>query len=383
MATILLVDDTAANILVFKELLAKEDRLFLAATNGKDALKIAHEQDIDLIILDVQMPGMDGFEVAQILKSNSKTRDMPIIFASAVKKEQKFILKGFEEGAIDYLFKPLDPEVTKGKVSVLLKVQEQKKELLAKNASLEEAQEQITALNNELTDNLQKLQELNTDMESFSYSVSHDLKAPLRSLLGYSEILFDDYTNTLDEDGKRLIEKVRSAGLRMERLIDDLLLFSKMGRKDLVRSEVDMDQLIKEVADEIQGSAPHTAELIIHPLPPISGDESLLHQVWINLLGNAIKYSSKKSNARIEIEGHMEDKHILFSIKDNGAGFDMKYAEKLFGVFQRLHSTRDFEGSGIGLATVQRIIKKHGGKIWAEAKEDEGATFYFSLPMYL
>lgn len=377
MQRILLVDDTPANILVFEELLSREGRELVTANSGKDALKAALDHEIDLIVLDVQMPGMDGFEVAQILKSNKKTRDIPIIFASAVKKEQQFIMKGFDEGAVDYLFKPLDPEVTKAKVSVLLKIQAQKKELVEKNTSLERAKEQIDQLNKDLLDTVEKLRELNVEMETFSYSVSHDLRAPLRAMLGYSEILYEDHAAALNEDAKQLIQKVRSGGLRMEKLIEDLLLFSKMGRKELVSFEINMDQLVKKVTENLP---PHSVKLSVDSLLPVWGDVSLMEQVWINLLSNAIKYSAKKEHPEVGISCRREGGQVVFSVKDNGAGFDMKYADKLFGVFQRLHSSRDFEGTGIGLATVQRILKKHGGKIWAEAKEDEGATFYFALP---
>lgn len=377
MPKILLVDDTPANILVFQELLARDDRELLTATNGTEALKIAIDQDIDLIILDVQMPGMDGFEVAQILKSNRRTRDVPIIFASAVKKEQQSIMKGFDEGAVDYLFKPLDPEVTKAKVSVLLKLEAQKKELMEKNSSLEKAKAQIDRLNSDLMDNVLKLQELNHEMEAFSYSVSHDLRAPLRALLGYSEILFEDYHTTLDQEGKELLEKIRKGGLRMERLIEDLLMFSKMGRKELAMTEVNMEQLVQKAVEDFPGTV---VKFSIAQLPRVAGDASLLQQVWANLVSNAIKYSSGKPEPRVEISATTSGDAITYTVKDNGAGFDMKYADKLFGVFQRLHG-REFEGTGIGLATVHRILKKHGGKIWAHAKEGEGATFFFSLPV--
>ncbi len=378
MATILIVDDTPANILVFEELLSHPERRLLTATNGKDALKAALENEVDLIILDVQMSGMDGFEVAQILKSNKRTKDVPVIFASAVQKEQHSIMKGFGEGAVDYLLKPLDPEVTRAKVSVLLKIQAQKKELQEKNDSLEKAKEQIDRLNSDLMDNVLKLQELNMEMEAFSYSVSHDLRAPLRSMLGYSEILMEDYSGALEEEAKQLIARIRNSGFRMERLIEDLLAFSKMGRHDLVRSEINMEELARHVIADLNTGTKVAVQ--ISNVLPVFGDQSLMQQVWVNLLSNAVKYSSKKEKARVEVSSKKEGSEIIYSVKDNGAGFDMKYADKLFGVFQRLHSPKEFDGTGIGLATVQRIIKKHGGRIWANAKENEGATFSFALP---
>lgn len=378
---ILLVDDVPANILVLEELLAKEDRAFLKAYNGKDALKIALEEPIDLIILDVQMPDMDGFEVAQILKSNNRTRDIPIIFATATKKEHHSMVQGFEEGAVDYLFKPLDREITRAKVAVLLKLQLQKKELVEKNKSLENATKQIDQLNKELVNNMEQLKALNEDLESFSYSVSHDLRAPLRALISYSQILEEDYYNTMDEEARNLVDRIKYNSNRMNILINDLLTFSKMGRKQLVKMEINTAELVKKVIAEISETYRHSAVFKVSDLPLAYGDPSLLQQVWINLINNAVKYSSKKDKPEIEINCTRQNGEVIYSVKDNGAGFDMKYADKLFGVFQRLHSNKDFEGTGVGLATVQRIVKRHGGRIWADARENEGATFCFTLPV--
>jgi two-component system sensor histidine kinase/response regulator len=379
--TILLVDDVPSNILVLEELLTKEGRSFLKATNGRNALKIVLEQDVDLIILDVQMPDMDGFEVAQILKSNNRTRDIPIIFATATKKEHRSMMQGFDEGAVDYLFKPLDPEITKAKVGVLLKIQLQKKELIEKNRSLENATRQIDQLNKELLTNMEQLKTVNDDLESFSYSVSHDLRAPLRALISYSQILEEDFHDKLDDEAKGLLERIKYNSNRMNTLINDLLMFSKMGRKQLSKTEIDTTDLVKAVISEVSVTYQHKAAFKINVLQNAYGDPSLLEQVWINLINNAVKYSAKKEKPEIEINCDRKEGELIYSVKDNGAGFDMKYADKLFGVFQRLHSAREFEGTGVGLATVQRIIKRHGGRIWADAKENEGATFSFTLPV--
>lgn len=730
---ILIVDDKPANIFALEHLLADKDRLFLNATNGKDALTISLNKDVDLIILDVQMPDMDGFEVAQILKSNKKTKDIPIIFVTAENKERKFIMKGYDEGAIDYLFKPLDPEIVRAKVTVLLKLQLQKKELVEKNISLQKsallinnsadiigiidattfrieeinnaftnilgytpeetqgmtllfflnnedkiriqalskqskerlsfetriycknrsikwlqwnvvarygkwfvnardmteikevekirnyittvvkqsndavyihdeegkiiswnegaekiygytesealkmkiwnvipgymqpemgeivntiiqgtkiqdletrritkhgkiidilfsaskitetgndqvsiaiterditqqkiaaeqikesetrfrnlfeyapypmwvydlnnlnflevnhtstdlygyskeeflamkiidirpeeevaklledirertqeiqssgtwkhrlrngkiidveitshlldykghnavlviskditqqkkAEEQIRQLNTELQINVMQLETTNKELESFSYSVSHDLRAPLRALNGYSKIIEEDYAPVLDVEAKRLLGNIQYNAKRMGTLIDDLLAFSRLGRKEVQKTKIDTVALVKNVLKEINISATFNAETKINPLPPADADYALLRQVWINLLSNAMKYSSKKEKPEVQIGSTETDNEILFFVKDNGAGFNMKYVDKLFGIFQRLHNPAEFEGTGIGLAIVQRIIAKHGGRVWAEAETNKGATFYFTLP---
>lgn len=732
-SVILIVDDKPANIFSLEHLLADKDRLFLNATSGKDALTITLNKDVDLIILDVQMPDMDGFEVAQILKSNKKTKDIPIIFVTAENKERKFIMKGYDEGATDYLFKPLDPEIVRAKVTVLLKLQLQKKELVEKNISLQKsallinnsadiigiidattfrieeinnaftnilgytpeetqgmtlpfflnnedkswiqalsrqskerlsfetriycknrsikwlqwnvvarygkwfvnardmteikevekirnyittvvkqsndavyihdeegkiiswnegaekiygytesealkmkiwnvipgymqpemgemvntiiqgtkiqdletrritkhgkiidilfsaskitetgndqvsiaiterditqqkiaaeqikesetrfrnlfeyapypmwvydlnsldflevnhtstdlygyskeeflamkiidirpeeevaklledirertqeiqssgmwkhrlrngriidveitshlldykghdavlviskditqqkkAEEQIRQLNTELQKNVMQLETTNKELESFSYSVSHDLRAPLRALNGYSKIIEEDYASVLDVEAKRLLGNIQYNAKRMGTLIDDLLAFSRLGRKEVQKSKIDTVALVKNVLKEINISATYNAETKINSLPPADADYALLRQVWINLLSNAMKYSSKKEKPEVQIGSTETDNEVLFFVKDNGAGFNMKYVDKLFGIFQRLHNPAEFEGTGIGLAIVQRIITKHGGRVWAEAETDKGATFYFTLP---
>jgi PAS domain S-box-containing protein len=606
---ILIIDDKPANIFALEKLLEKKERTFLTATNGKEGLTIALNKEVDLIILDVQMPGMDGFEVAQILKSNKQTKDIPIIFASAEKKEYASMLKGFDEGAVDYLFKPLDPEITKAKVAVLLQIQLQKKELLEKNISLEKsallinnsadiigvidpvtlkfeevnnaftailgypieeakgtavtfflhaedrvliqslvksekeklsfetrvygkdrtikwlhwhvivragkwfinarditeikqverirnylattvkqsndaiyihnhegkiiswnegaeriygykegealkmkiwniipeyilpetqqiisqiiegekvefqetkriskhgkiidvlfsasviidssdqqksiaiterditqqklADEKIRDLNADLKRNVTQLEVTNKELESFSYSVSHDLRAPLRALDAHSSMLMEDYADKLDQEAKRMLDTIRHNVHKMNNLIDSLLKLSKLGRKQVEKSKIDVTKLVQDVLHEVGSPAQNKVDITVTPLPPAMADRSLLSQVWINLISNAIKYSSRKESPHVEIGSHKLENEIVYYVKDNGAGFSMEYADKLFGVFQRLHSATEFEGTGIGLAIVQRIVTQHGGRVWAEGKVNEGATFYFSLP---
>lgn len=380
-ATILIIDDTEANVYSIENLLNQEGRRFLTASNGRDGLKMALNNNVDLIILDVQMPDMDGFEVAGVLKSNKKTRDIAIIFASAEKSERASIMKGFEGGAVDYLLKPLDPELTKAKVDVLLQIQLQKKELLQKNESLERADAQIKKLNSELKKNVDQLEVINKELESFSYSISHDLRSPLRAMIGYSQMVQEEFGDKLGEEGKRWLQVVVSNSMRMNQLIDDLLEFSRAGKKKLEVGNVDMHDLVNILCGELKESQQHKATIITNELDPAFGDAMLLRQVWINLISNAIKYSSKQEEPVVEIASTVDDSKVIYSVKDNGAGFDMAYADRLFGVFQRLHKDTEFSGTGIGLSIVQRIISRHGGTVWAEGAVGAGATFYFSLPV--
>ncbi len=608
-AVILIVDDKPANLFALEHLLAGKDRVILQAADGKSALKIALTKNINLIILDVQMPDMDGFEVAQILQSNNKTKEIPIIFATAERTEHQFMMQGFGEGAIDYLFKPLDPEVVKAKVNVHLKMQLQRRELIDKNISLQKsellinnsadiigiidtatfkieeinlafhsivgytleetrgvaitfflsnedrvlfsdmarqtkdrlsfdtriycknrsikwlewkvvvknrkwfvnarditeikeverirnylatvvkqsndaiyihnnegqiiswnegaekiygytesealkmkiwniiphhmqveieeivhkilqgekielfetkritkhgrlvdvllsaavisdpgsnqqsiaiterditqqkiADGQISQLNKDLENNVAELKNMNKELESFSYSVSHDLRAPLRAVNAYSKIFEEDYTAILDDDAKKLLAKINYNAQRMGTLIDDLLAFSKLGRKEVQRSLVNTKEIVEAILSEINLASPYKAVIRVNELPTVYADSSLIRQVWVNLLSNAIKYSDKKESPEVEVGATETEHETTYYVKDNGAGFDMKYADKLFGVFQRLHANSEFEGTGIGLAIVQRIITRHGGRIWADAKVNEGATFYFTLP---
>jgi light-regulated signal transduction histidine kinase (bacteriophytochrome) len=219
-------------------------------------------------------------------------------------------------------------------------------------------------------------------MESFSYSVSHDLRAPLRAINGYARIIEEDYGTFFDDEGKRLLGEVHQNAQKMGILIDDLLAFSRLGRKDIEKSVIDMTELAEFAINEINQTTPHHATIKIHPLHPVKADAALLQNVMINLLSNAIKYSGKKEKPFIEIKSEQNDEGLTYSIKDNGVGFDMEYAHKLFGVFQRLHSNDEFPGTGVGLAMVSRIIHKHRGKIWAKGEVNKGATFYFRLPVH-
>ena len=227
-----------------------------------------------------------------------------------------------------------------------------------------------------------ELESANQELEAFAYSVSHDLRAPLRAIDGFSRKVVANYSEKLGDEGCRQLQVVRDNAQKMGALIDDLLAFSGIGRRDIALQLLDMDQMVHGVVDDLRASEPHRAiEFTFSPLPRVRGDSSMLRQVWVNLLTNAVKFTRLRPLAHIEISGHVEGRDAVYRVKDDGAGFDMRYAEKLFGVFLRLHRQDEFEGTGVGLAIAQRILHRHNGRIWGEGKPDEGATFSFSMPL--
>ena len=232
----------------------------------------------------------------------------------------------------------------------------------------------------ELIKRTTQLETANKELEAFSYSVSHDLRAPLRAIDGFSRVILEEYKDKLDDEGKRYLNIVRDNTQKMGQLIEDLLALSRLGRKEMQVSRIDMAKLAKTVFDELKDANPgRNIQLEIKTLPPAYGDQAMIHQVFVNLLSNAIKFTQFKEKAVIEIGFNTQMNENVYYVKDNGVGFDMQYLNKLFGVFQRLHSAEDFDGTGVGLAIVQRIIHRHGGKVWAEGKVNEGATFYFNI----
>jgi hypothetical protein len=248
------------------------------------------------------------------------------------------------------------------------------------------AEAQICQLNEELEDRVAKrtseLTAANKELEAFSYSVSHDLRAPLRAIIGYSHLVVEDYAARLDAEGQRLLGVISREALRMSRLIDDLLAFSRVGRQRVEWTNVDMTAVaLSGFQGLIAALLTKAPQLNIKTLPPAWGDSAMLRQVFVNLLDNAIKFSSEREDAAIEVGGRCDQDHNVYHVKDNGVGFDENYVAKLFGVFQRLHADEQFTGTGVGLALVQRIIVRHGGKVWAESKLGQGATFYFTIPL--
>ncbi len=238
---------------------------------------------------------------------------------------------------------------------------------------------------NEITDELKaerkKLEEVNQELEAFTYSVSHDLRAPLRAINGFSKFLLEDYSTRLDDEGRRYLDTIRDNAAKMDQLITDLLNLSRISRTEVKLEEIEMGELAKSIYHEVATAGEKDEfDVVIKDMPMVKCDTNLMKHVWQNLIGNALKYSSRVQTKKIEIGFQRKNNEIIFFIRDFGVGFNQKYIEKAFQVFQRLHREEEFEGTGVGLAIVKRIISRHGGRVWAEGEENKGATFYFSLP---
>ena len=315
-----------------------------------------------------------------------------------LRRTQQIALAGFFAGAImlSWVFLVLAREnrrrrgaeeaFRKSNEALELSVEERTSELADALEAHRQAEQEIKKLNEELekrvVERTAQLENANKELEAFSYSVSHDLRAPLRHIDGFAEMLRDDASAVLGERSRRYLETISNSAKRMGALIDDLLVFSRMGRAEMRQSRFAMDRLVKEVLKEMKSEFQRRQiDWEIDPLPEVWGDRAMLKQVWINLLSNAVKYTRPRERARIQIRcARTSERELQFCVRDNGVGFDMQYSNKLFGVFQRLHHAEEFDGTGIGLANVRRIVHRHGGRTWAEAKVDQGASFYFALP---
>ena len=358
---ILVVDDIEANIIAMEALLGSVDCEVVRASSGEEALLELLRRQYAAVLLDVQMPGMDGFEVARLARSSPRSREVPIIFVTAMHETPDSIFEGCEAGAVDVLFKPVNAHVLLSKVRVFVELYRSKEKLAAEVA----AHERTLA-----------------ELDAFNYSVSHDLRAPLRPLGGFTRILLEDYGSVLDDEGKHLLGRIENATLRMDQLIADLLRLSQISRARPEWKEFDLASVARKVMAEIRSSdGERDVDFVCPDKLEVKGDERLLRVAFENLLRNAWKFSGKKPSARIEVGRRQDgaDGEPTFFIKDDGAGFDSTRSENVFTPFQRLHSKDEFEGTGIGLAIVQRIIHHHRGKIWAEAVHQQGATFFFTL----
>jgi two-component system sensor histidine kinase/response regulator len=400
---VLAVEDSATQAEELRFILSSEGFEVVVAPSAEKALEELGRESFGLVVSDIVMPGLSGYDLCRRIKGDDRTRDIPVILLTTL-NDPLDIIEGLESGADNFITKPYDAGNLLGRINTMLANRRMRAEsahtegveifFLGKRFLITSDKEQILDLlistfedivrtNRELQQSQHALANANRELETFSYSVSHDLRAPLRSISGFSQALEEDEADRLDEQGRDYLKRIRGATVRMSQLIDDLLALAKVSRGDLQRGNARLGEIARAVADVLKESdRSRQVEWRIDPELRAEADARMVKIVFENLLGNAWKFTRKQPAPRIEVGQRPErddNGQRIFYVRDNGAGFDMAHAEKLFAPFQRLHTTAEFEGTGVGLATVQRIIHRHGGRIWAESTEGQGASFYFTL----
>jgi two-component system, sensor histidine kinase and response regulator len=371
--TILLVDDVEANLIALEAVLGSLDCDLVRASNGNDGLRELLRHDFAVMLLDVQMPEMDGYEMAAYARENPSTRDVPIIFVTAMLEAEDTALRGYGTGAVDFLFKPVNPYILRSKVQVFL---------------------DLYAGRRKLADTVAAHERTLRDLEAFNYSVSHDLRAPLRPLDGFSQTLLEEYAGQLDETARGYLTKIRGAAQRMGQLIDELLRLSRIRGAEIRPKLFSPSDLVSAIAAELRAGEPaRSVEFLVQAEVCVYADPALLRIALENLLRNAWKFTSKKPSARIEF-GTLDAtgseaggsgaragaQQLGCFVRDDGVGFDPAHAARMGQPFQRLHTSKQFEGTGIGLAIVDLVLRHHERRFWADSAPDRGATFFFTLP---
>jgi len=404
---ILLVDDREDNLLSIEAILAPSGYQFVKANSGRQALKVLlAEFDFAIILMDVKMPNLNGFETAALIYERERLRHIPIIFITANNYGDENVFKGYQSGAIDYIFKPFNPDVLRAKVSVLIDLYkknrlllEQEQKLIAINKSLERevaerknSEEKVKQLNRKLLENIANLESANKDLERFAFMASHDLQEPLRKIRMFSDRLLTKSTN-IPEDDAKLVNRIQQAAERMQVLIVDILSFSKVSNDKSAFMESDLNTVIKDVLTDMEDEInSNNATISVQPLPTLLVRPTLMRPLFHNLIGNALKYRKKDEDVSIEIRSevtfgisdrdkNLVNKYCRIFIKDNGIGFDQKYADEIFGMFRRLHHNGEYSGTGVGLALCKKIAELHHGFISARSRINEGATFIVSFPL--
>ena len=382
---ILAADDSPTFLHALAGMLRGEGYDVVLARSGEEVLEMLAAQPVDCILLDLVMPGLGGRETCQRIKNAPETRDIPLILVTAL-DDRATLLDGLAAGADDYVSKAGGFEVLKARVRAQLRrkqVEDEsrrvREELMRGELAATEARA-ARAMAEAKAALLDELRRKNRELETFSYSVSHDLRAPLRAIDGFSRALLDDYASSLDERGRRYLTRIRAGAQRMGELIDDLLQLSRVARSELALQSTDLSDVVQTVVAELERQQPdHHPHVAIAEGVTALADRRLIRVVFENLLGNAWKFTKKTAAPRVEFGRQLKAGQDTYFVRDNGAGFDMAFAANLFAPFQRLHSEADFPGTGIGLATVYRIIDRHGGRVWAEGIVGQGATIYFTL----
>jgi signal transduction histidine kinase len=404
---ILVVDDREDNLMSIETILERDNYNIIKANSGRAALKILlQEHDFSLILMDVQMPEMNGLETATIIYEREKLKTIPIIFITAYSNDEEFIFKGYKMGGVDYIFKPINPELLRVKVAVFVELYRKnhqlinhEKKLIAANKSLQReieerkiSEEKIKLLNRQLVDNNAHLKVVNEELDRFAYVASHDLQEPLRKIMVFSDKILSSKED--NKEVEKYLTKISSSSQRMQSLINNLLQFSRhsVNSQDFVN--VDLNELVKDSIVELEVEIEKThAQINVDPLPIMYAVPSLMRQLFYNLINNGIKFRKadvapvinisceKIKSSELKNPGRFDNvDYYRISISDNGIGFDPKYSDEIFMVFKRLHSYHEFEGTGVGLSICKKIVDKHNGFITAHSKINEGSVFVICLP---
>lgn len=374
---ILIVDDVPANLQVLGDILEGEGYKVRPVLNGPMALQVAEKEKPDLILLDIMMPGMNGFQVCHHLKENPNLRMVPVIFISALNDTEDIVI-ALSEGGEDYIPKPFKAEEVKARVATHLKLYKQSKELQELNKNLEERVLERT-LQQELTN--KKLSFHLKELEQFTFVTSHDLQEPLLTLTNFTQLLKEEYAEKLDETGNKYVEFIYNSSVRMQTLVKGLLDYTLLGNERII-SMFDCRKVVNDVVSDLDELIMASrARITCHQLPRLYACESEMRLLFQHLLHNAVKFCKKDVDPAIEISAENQGAEWLFSVEDNGIGIEDKFKEKIFVIFKRLHKREDFQGTGIGLAHCKKIVELHGGVIWAESNKHGGSTFKFTIPI--
>ncbi len=384
---ILMVDDEPSNLIALEAILGELGQNLVKAISGREALREVLSADFAVILLDVQMADLNGFETAAAIRERERSRHIPIIFLTGQGKTDEMIFRGYSAGAVDYLMKPIVPEILRAKVEVFvelalgrLKLQEEIEERKRAAAEISKLNLELEQKNRELLDRTASLQETISELDSYSYSISHDMRAPLRTMKGYAEILLDECLPLLSAEHQAYLNKIASGAQRLDHLIQDVLSYSWLSRSKFKLESTDIDRLTREIIEQYPGlQAPHADVQVEDRLPRVWANEAMLTQCISNLLGNAIKFveTGRQPRVRIRAERIGADARIWF--EDNGIGIAPRDQERIFGIFVKIHPTQTYQGTGIGLSIVRRAADKMGGKVGLESELGKGTSFWIQL----
>jgi hypothetical protein len=367
---ILVVDDDATKRFALRTILAPLDENLIEASSGADALRQLLRNEFAVVLLDVRMPIMDGFETAQLIRQRPRSELTPLIFVTALDQAETDMGRGYNLGAVDFVFAPVVPPIMRAKVTVFVELYRAQQELRRYRTQLETLVEERTIA----------LTAINRELEAFSYAVSHDLRGPLVAFDGLSKSLLENYGRELDAKATDNLQHMREASARMTSVFDGLQMLFRLTSGEIRREELDISAMATQLAHELRAANPEgRTDFDVMPGIIASGDRRLVQILLANLINNAWKFSGTNLSPRVTVGREMVGGESRIFVKDNGVGFDMIDSHRLFGAFQRLHSQSEFPGAGIGLATARRIVNRHGGRIWAEGAVGDGATFYFVL----